>query len=39
MVFRLAKLILGFMIGLVAGYALCMMRPEAEAESPMEDLR
>lgn len=36
---RFAKLILGFSIGLAAGYALCVMRPEAEAEQPMEDLR
>ena len=36
MVVRLAKLILGFSIGLVAGLALSVMRPEAE--QPMEDL-
>ena len=38
MVFRLAKLTLGFLLGLAAGYALCAMRPAAVADRPMEDL-
>lgn len=32
MVVRLAKLILGFAIGLAAGYTLCVMHPEARTE-------
>lgn len=39
MLVRLAKLILGFSIGLVAGFTLRVMRPEAGTEQPMEDLR
>ena len=38
MVVRLAKLTLGFVIGLAAGYALCVMRPAAGSDQPMEDL-
>ncbi len=37
MVVRLAKLTLGFVIGLAAGYALCAMRPAAGSDQPMED--
>ena len=39
MVVRLAKLILGFLIGLAAGYALSVTRPDAGSEQPMEELR
>lgn len=39
MVVRLAKLILGLLIGLAAGYALSVTRPVAESGQPMEDLR
>ena len=36
---RLAKVILGFLIGLAAGYALSVMTPDAGSQQPMEDLR
>ena len=39
MLVRLAKLILGFSIGLAAGFTLGVMRPAAETEQPMEDLQ
>lgn len=38
MTVRLAKLTLGFLIGVAAGYALCVMRPAAASGHPMEDL-
>ena len=37
MVVRLAKLALGFLIGMTAGYALSVMRPAAEPDQPTED--
>ena len=37
MVVRLAKLILGFLIGLAAGYALVVMRSANGTDQPMED--
>lgn len=39
MVVRLAKLTLGFLIGLAAGYALSVMRSEAVADQTMEEFR
>lgn len=36
---RLAKVILGFLIGLAAGYALSAMTPDAGFQQPMEDFR
>ena len=37
MVVRFAKLILGFLIGLAAGYALAVMRSASGTDQPMED--
>ena len=37
MLIRLTKLALGFLIGIVAGYAVTVMRPAAASDPPMED--
>lgn len=39
MAVRLAKLTLGFLVGLAAGYALNVMRPEAAADQTTEEFR
>ncbi len=39
MVVRFAKLTLGFLIGLAAGYALSVMRPEAADDQVTEEFR
>ncbi len=39
MVVRFAKLTLGFLVGLVAGYALSVMRPEAADDQVTEEFQ